>query len=828
MKSARRVRKPATRGNAWKRQASQLQYGLPINVRAAGVTEEDRRDLTCRAVAMQIDSLDEATRSVGCTIVTENIVTVIDFGEFRAIDEVLLISGFSAAPHVNLLDNHRRSNDDVFGSLVDFKPTARGIQCRLVFADMSSLAAGGDPEALRTERAWLRAKQGHQRNVSAGYTVQESTTIPPHKSQSVAGRVWTAGDRPLRISTKWLLREGSLTPISADHNALTRSQSQEIESVNTKLRNYLITLGLRAESSEAEAWAFYGSLTVPAERAEAQRLNERTMPARVAPTAPGTEGEATPTAPAAPATPAATQAAATATRSQATGAEGSSTATEVTPSIPAGLDLRGVTDPTAIAQRVLQHDRDRQRSLRELFGDSEPALLVAYLDDTTMNAERAAPELARRLRAQLGLAVAPNGSGTGSPAIHSRGFESDVTLEALQGALIMRSAINRDLARLEHESFATPEALAMSIPSFLRADINDDVRQRHMDNANRLRGISMIRLCEYALRLRGHMVPHDEGQIVERAFATNSLEPIFTTNVNARMLASYVDGPDTTEAWTASEEVGNFKKNERPTMGKVGALTKHGRGGNADMTDNDATMEEYRLARYSQQWAIDEMDVIDDQVGASNSITPEDMGLAAKQLCPDLVYSILLANPTLLATGRAVFNSTDGNTGAGALSIPNVEQAEAWFGDQRIRTRPLNLMLRVLLVPRQLRWLAARITGSAEVRDNEVANGRYSVTNPINGENLVVVFDSRIGAGGVTDPGTGVHYAGSNTGWYAMTKPGEQGAKTVIVGYRRGTGRSPVVRSSLLQQGCWGYHYDIKHDIGAAPLDWRGMKRYTG
>jgi hypothetical protein len=60
-------------------------------------------------------------------------------------------------------------------------------------------------------------------------------------------------------------------------------------------------------------------------------------------------------------------------------------------------------------------------------------------------------------------------------------------------------------------------------------------------------------------------------------------------------------------------------------------------------------------------------------------------------------------------------------------------------------------------------------------------------------------------------------------------RPGEQGAKTVEVGYRIGTGRAPRIRSSILREGSgqWGMSWDVNLDIGVAGLDFRGLTLLT-
>jgi len=135
---------------------------------------------------------------------------------------------------------------------------------------------------------------------------------------------------------------------------------------------------------------------------------------------------------------------------------------------------------------------------------------------------------------------------------------------------------------------------------------------------------------------------------------------IFTTNVNALLLSTYMEASDTTLGWTSEEEVADFKTNERPRMTTMAGLNKLPRGGEAQHNERSDVGETYRIARYAGQFVIDEQDIIDDNLSALKDY-PIAGGMAAARLRPDLVYSILLSNPTLSATSRALFNTTDGN-----------------------------------------------------------------------------------------------------------------------------------------------------------------------
>ena len=79
------------------------------------------------------------------------------------------------------------------------------------------------------------------------------------------------------------------------------------------------------------------------------------------------------------------------------------------------------------------------------------------------------------------------------------------------------------------------------------------------------------------------------------------------------------------------------------------------------------------------------------------------------------------------------------------------------------------------------------------------------------------------GAAGCTDPVTGTAYTGGAAYWYLAANQ-----RTVKVVYRRGTNRSPQLRSFQLDKGQWGIGWDINLDIGAKAIDYRGLHWSAG
>jgi len=172
-------------------------------------TPHDTR-LRTRPLLVRAQTIDAENRSVEGVIATEEPVAVWDWESRGVIDEVLLLGGVELPEQIPLLRDHDQYNlDAVLGSARSLRREETGILARLFFARE-------DPEA---DRAWNKVKQGHLRDLSVGYWVDESTDVPAGQTATVAGREFRAEKRLLRIATRWSLRETSLVVIGADQAA---------------------------------------------------------------------------------------------------------------------------------------------------------------------------------------------------------------------------------------------------------------------------------------------------------------------------------------------------------------------------------------------------------------------------------------------------------------------------------------------------------------------------------------------------------------------------------------------------------------------------------
>ena len=771
----------------------------PLTLREDPDAQLRQRDLTLRTFCVRAASLDEGSRSVEAIFATEEPVTVMDWQRYEPIDEILRLDGAEIPDQVPMLESHMRwSIDSVFGSARQFRIDGAQGLCRLYFAaPMANVA--DDP----IERAYQKVRGGHLRDVSAGYRALEFTDIPAGQSATVKGRTYTARQRTLRITTRWALREVSLVPIGADARSKIRAEHFGAPTVNPQLRAFLESIGLRKEASEAEAQAFYSQLnTADKARADAAAAQSPNNPAPAAGGA-GTTTRSETTPPAAPAT----QPAQTTQRQD---------PSSNPPASPPATPPNPAEAARQAAEQALASERLRVRSLRELAGQDVPAELLTRAIDEGWDETRASREFLTAVRSgRQNLAGDPNYR----PGIHSRSQEQDCTVRSLaMGLMIGRS--NLDPIRRYTE---VVDGTFRQIPN---AEQNQDL-QRAADNAWHYRDMSLVDVCREALRMDGQRIPTSRSEMVRAAVSTHTLSAIFTTNFSAALLASYTDGADTTVGWTSEADVPNFQSNERAQMGKFGRLKKHTRGGTAEHLGTSDSKEAYKIARYTGQFVVDEMDLIDDRFGAIEQTSPADMGLSARQLRPNLVYAILLANEALDADSVTLFHANHGNTTTGALASATLQAALTLMAKQRKNKRPLNLRARFLIVPQDLAWTAAELIKSTQLvvaGNTDLVKGNANVLANL----LEIRADDRIGVAGVTDPRDDTARVGTATNYFLAARPGEEGAKTIEVGYLRGTGRMPQVRSFVQQQGQWGIGWDVSMDIGAKALDFPGLVKSTG
>ena len=181
-------------------------------------------DLNYRSTGMFVrapKTIDDENRSLEFVITTEQPVRMYDWETGQVVPEVLLAKGCVMPKQVPLLDTHSRySTADVLGSVRNRR--------------LENGAVVGDAFFSSTPRAdetFLKYKEGHLTDFSAGYAVNDVTRVKKGEKVEIDGRAWKG---PVNVVTSWALKEASCCPIGADDKAKARSD-QPFENNNHTL-----------------------------------------------------------------------------------------------------------------------------------------------------------------------------------------------------------------------------------------------------------------------------------------------------------------------------------------------------------------------------------------------------------------------------------------------------------------------------------------------------------------------------------------------------------------------------------------------------------------
>lgn len=734
-------------------------------------------DIIVREATVVPSGLNAKTRTVPATVVTNSPVTVYDPYSGQVIEEVLIPRGMQPVDRVNLLRDHNRySVLAVLGDAHTFRATDSTVEGQLQFGDNLDADA---------EACYRRVEQGFLRKVSAGYSYQraDSVEIPPGGSAVVDGRTFSAGTRMMRVVKKWFMREVSLVVIPADEQARLRGLS-----------------GANATKNFPDNNPQNGTGQPPLPVSNSQPTeSSRTMSATATPTA------QEPTA--APVTPASVPP----VQSAPATVEATRQATAQTP-VPVA--------PVAPAADPIAAERTRQSTIRNLASSDIPGELVTRALDEGWSIEQTATQFANTRSTQrpapLQIDQAPFG--------HTRG--AAITMQALTAGLMMREGVS-----LDSPQFVGEGAIAMfgrcgagwfqQANSIMRRSGNlPDDAARAFDSAHQIRHWSMVDFGRAICTLQNINPPNDPSELFERVSSTAAFNNLFTTSMTAMVLAAYELTPDPTDPFVRRVDVPNFLPNERIQLGKAAGMRREGvNSGEASHLSASSKKETYSIERFVGQMEYDEKAFINDQFNTLDGYTVGELGENARRIPADLVFGVLLSNPTM-ADGVTLFHASHGNVSTSApFSKANLKAMWTAIGTQTDNGQPLGIVPQNLVVPLELQWDAEELLKSIKnIGGNSVSpemNAAYGKFN--------VIGDSRLGGGVLDHSGPApTMLTGSATTYYGAAAAGRH---TIEVGYLRGAGKAPRIISKDLPGARIGRLYVVVIDCQAKALDWKGLYR---
>lgn len=172
------------------------------------------------ALGFSLKTADEKNRSVEFQLSSEDPVDMFDWERGEIFPEVLLTSGLVLPENkqVPLQDTHDRSTiKKTLGSVREIK-TDSGVPVGRVFF-------ARDQES---QDAFGKVVDGHITDGSVGYKVVEAAYVERGQSLVYEGRTWTG---PVKLATRWQLKEFSLAPVGADSKAKSRDKKCGVEAV---------------------------------------------------------------------------------------------------------------------------------------------------------------------------------------------------------------------------------------------------------------------------------------------------------------------------------------------------------------------------------------------------------------------------------------------------------------------------------------------------------------------------------------------------------------------------------------------------------------------
>lgn len=316
-------------------------------------------------------------------------------------------------------------------------------------------------------------------------------------------------------------------------------------------------------------------------------------------------------------------------------------------------------DPAKAASDAVAAERKRAAEIRQSVraaGLGDDVAEKHITDGTTIDAVRAAiiEELGKRQPQISGISVGKE--------------QSEKVREAMGDALLLRS---EPTSVLSQDGGENSKRLAAA-REFRGMRLMDMARFMLEQAGVNTRGMSYREIAESALNI---------GQ---RSYHSSSDFPIILANtVNKTLRAAYEAQARTFMPFCRRVNLADFKAIDRTQLsGLVNGFDEVKEGGEYTASTITEGKESYKLVKYGKKIAITWESLINDDLGAFGRI-PQAIAAKAAVKQSDIVYAILLNNPTM-ADSVALFDAAHGNTsGASAINTGALSTARALMRKQK-------------------------------------------------------------------------------------------------------------------------------------------------
>ncbi len=334
---------------------------------------------------------------------------------------------------------------------------------------------------------------------------------------------------------------------------------------------------------------------------------------------------------------------------------------------------------------------------------------------------------------------------------------------------------------------------------------------------NEFSGMSLVELARAALAAAGQAGGDLPRSALLRAamsgaggHATSDFPALLANVARKALLKGFAEAPETYPLWTSPGTLDDFHPASRVASGLFPPLARVEEGteySSARLDDRGVTIA---LAKFGKLFTISWEALVNDDLGALTRV-PLKMGQAARRTTGDLVCAVLTGGPTM-SDGAPLFHADHGNLATGPESALSATSLSAARLSMRMQPDPLNLgaVLNIrpafLIVPGALEDRAAELLTAAAKPDQP----NPEIRNPLAGMAQIIV-EPRL-----DDV--------SATAWYLAADP--RVADTIEVSTLDGHDEPELSQAPGFTVD--GVKHKVRHVVGAAALDWRGLFKSTG
>ena len=303
--------------------------------------------------------------------------------------------------------------------------------------------------------------------------------------------------------------------------------------------------------------------------------------------------------------------------------------------------------------------------------------------------------------------------------------------------------------------------------------------------------------CAHAGGWNGYLNNGNLGEAVsaiKAGFSTVNLPGILSNAINKRIKAGWDYAEDSWRKIADVTSVSDYKQFATYVLNSKGDYEEVANGGTIPTGELAETGYTNQLKRYGLMFSIDEMDIINDDMGAINQRAFQ-FGRKASLKLNKVFWTLFQADTDF-------FKAANNNviTGAGALSAESLAKLVKAFRKQTdVNGDVLGYAPSILLVPAALEVEAQKLYDDAEIRDT-TASKSYLTGNPWRSKFLPVASA----------------YLTSDDDYYLLADPTI--AATIQVAFLNGQ-QAPVVESNPTNFDTFGISYRGKFSFGVAFAD---------